>query len=173
MGAVDPAQRRTRKKADEDRGKVALADCMDTLLQVTFGRGVTHSIPEDPMNRGLGVLLAVLLLPSCRTYDYYSRVSDETGYVSGDQYARYGREQAQSVAIARRLAESREDGLEAAVTYARSLPDVVNVVADPQGNWLTLSFKSGWRVAVTPLADGKSATETPNLPAAATPAPAR
>ena len=117
------------------------------------------------MNRGLGVLLAVLLLPSCRDYDYYSR-SDNDGYVAGDQYARYGREQAQSVAIARKLAESHEEGSEAAIAYARSLPDVVDVVADSQGNWLTVRFKSGWRTAVTPLPDGKSPTETPNLPPA-------
>jgi len=118
------------------------------------------------MNRGLGVLLAVLLLPACRDYDYYSRVSDNDGYVAGDQYARYGREQAQSVAIARKLAESHEEGSEAAIAYARSLPDVVDVVADSQGNWLTVRFKSGWRTAVTPLPDGKSPTETPNLPPA-------
>ena len=116
------------------------------------------------MNRRLGVLLAVLLIPACRDYDYYSRVSDDHGYVPGDQYARYGREQAQSVAIARKLAESPEEGSEAAIAYARSLPDVVDVVADSQGNWLTLRFKSGWRIAVTPLPDGKSPAETPNLP---------
>jgi hypothetical protein len=133
---------------------------------VTFGRGMTPSIPEVVMNRGLGLLLAMLVLSSCRDYDYYSRASDTHGYIAGDQYARYGREQAQSVAIARKLAESREEGSEAAVAYARSLPDVVDVEADSQGNWLTLRFKSGWRTAVTPLPDGKNASETPNLPSA-------
>jgi hypothetical protein len=125
------------------------------------------------MKLRFGVLLGALLLPSCRNYDYYSRVSTSEGYAAGDQYARYGREQAEAVAIARRLAETRDDGLDAAVEYARGLPDVVTVQADSQGNWLTLSFKSGWRTAVTPLADGKSASETPNLPPAATPGPAR
>lgn len=118
------------------------------------------------MNRGLGLLLVVLLLPSCRDYDYYSRVSADDGYVAGDQFAKYGREQAQAVAVARKLAESREEGSEAAIAYARNLPDVVNVVADSQGNWLTLNFKSGWQTAVTPLPDGKSPAETPNLPSA-------
>jgi hypothetical protein len=133
---------------------------------ITFGRGLPHSIPEVMMSRGLGLLLAVFLLPSCRDYDYYSRVSGGDGYVAGDQFARYGREQAQAVAIARKLAESREQGSEAAIAYARGLPDVVDVVADSQGNWLTLRFKSGWRTAVTPLPDGKSPAETPNLPSA-------
>lgn len=127
------------------------------------------------MMRRFAVLLAVLLLPSCRDYDYYSRVSGDGGLVDGDQFARYGREQAQKVAIGRRLAEAREGTapeelarqLEAATGYARSLPDVADVSADSQARYLTVQFRSGWRVAVTPLADGKAAAETPNLPAAA------
>lgn len=119
-----------------------------------------------------GLLLTVLLMPACRTYDYYDRVTDEAGLVDGDQYARYGREQAQAVAIARQFAaaeegsapEQRASQTEAAVAYARTLPDVTDAVADSQGHWLTLKFRSGWRVAVTPLDDGKSAAETPGLP---------
>lgn len=125
------------------------------------------------MTRRFGVMLAVLLLPSCRSYEYYPRVSDGDGLVPGDQFARYGHEQAQAVSIGRRFAQTREEGTEAAVTYARSLPGVVDVVADSAGNWLTLSFRSGWRTAVTPLADGESAADTPNLPAAASPPPAQ
>ncbi len=121
------------------------------------------------------VLLAVLLLPACRSYDFYDKVSDDGGLVPGDQYARYGREQAQAVAIARRFAaehqgatlEDRTRQAEAAAAFARTQPDVAAVLADSQGHWLTLEFRSGWRTAVTPLADGKSAEETPNLPAAA------
>jgi hypothetical protein len=123
------------------------------------------------MKRRIGVLLMVLLVPACRAYDYHSRVSDDDGLAAGDQFARYGREQAQAVATARQLAEAGET--HAAAGYARGLPDVVSVVADPQGHWLMLTFRSGWRVAVTPLADGKSAAETPNLPAAGAPAPPR
>lgn len=126
------------------------------------------------MKRLYGVLLAVLLLPSCRSYDYRSRVADDAGFVPGDQYARYGREQAQSVAIARRLAQAREnDSLEAAMSYARGLPDVVDVVAASRGDWLTVSFRSGWRAAVTPLDDGQRAADTPNLPAPGAPPPTR
>ena len=125
------------------------------------------------MMRRVAVVLAVLLLPSCRTYDYYAKVSDQAGLTPGDQYARYGREQAQAVAVARQFAAERQGGtaeerarqIEAAVAYARTQPDVAGAVADSQGNWLTLQFRSGWHTAVTPLADGKVAGETPNLPA--------
>lgn len=121
------------------------------------------------MRLRIGVLLALLMLPSCRSYDYHSRVAGDGGLVPGDQFARYGREQAQAVAIARHFAQAGDT--EAAVSYARGLPDIVNVVADTQGNWLTLSFRSGWRTAVTPLADGTSAADTPNLPDAGKPPP--
>lgn len=127
------------------------------------------------------LLLSLLLLPACRTYDYYGRVSDDAGLIPGDQFARYGREQAQRVAIARRFAqagegasaEARQRQLEAAVEYARSLPDVTEAAADPQANWINVRFRSGWRTAVTPLADGKRAEETPGLPEAGTPPAAR
>lgn len=133
------------------------------------------------MMRRIAVVLAVMLLPSCRSYDYYGHVSDQGGLIPGDQFARYGREQAQTVAIARRLAAEREGAttgdragqIEAAVAYARTQPDVAGVVADSQGNWLTLQFRSGWHTAVTPLSDGKAASETPNLPAAGQAAPAQ
>ena len=121
------------------------------------------------MIRGCLVLMLLLALSSCRTYDYYGPIADGGGLVPGDQLARYGREQAQAVAIARRFAENDAS---AAVAFARTQPDVVNVAADSQGHWLTLQFRSGWRTAVTPLDDGRSAAETPNLPAA-TPPPAR
>lgn len=129
------------------------------------------------MMRRVAVVLAVLLLPSCRTYDYAGKVSDGGGLMPGDQFARYGREQAQAVAIARQFAsahegpslEERARQAEAAAAFARTQPDVADVVADSQGYWLTLRFRSGWRTAVTPLADGKSAAETPNLPASTSP----
>jgi hypothetical protein len=128
------------------------------------------------MNRCCGVLLVVLALCSCRTYDYYSKVADTDGLVPGDQFARYGREQAQAVAIAREFARAHQGDspeaiakqAEAAVTYARGMPDVADVVADPQGYRLTVYFKSGWRAGLTPLNDGKSGAETPGI---ATPSP--
>jgi hypothetical protein len=128
------------------------------------------------MIRRLVVVLAVLLLPACRTYDYPGKVSDGGGLIQGDQFARYGREQAQAVAIARQFAaahegpslEQRARQAESAAAFARSQPDVAEVVADTQGYWLALRFRSGWRTAVTPLADGKNAADTPNLPATTT-----
>ena len=133
------------------------------------------------MMRRAALLLAVLLAPACRTYDYNDRVSSDDGLTPGDQFARYGREQAQAVAVARQLAaerhgnsaEGRARQLEAAMAYARKQPDVIGVVADSQANWLTLHFRSGWRTAVTPLDDGKDAAETPGLQAAPAAAPAQ
>lgn len=113
------------------------------------------------MIRGSAALLLLLALSSCRNYDYFSRVSGSNGLVPGDQIARYGREQAQGIAIARRFAKAPADS---AVTYARTLPDVANAVADPQGHRLTVVFKSGWRLGVVPLDDGKAPAETPGLP---------
>ena len=113
------------------------------------------------MIRSSTALLLVLALASCRTYDYQSHISDHGGLVPDDQFARYGREQAQAVAIAREFAKvyqgSSPDALGAqaanAVAYARKQPDVVDAVADPLGNRVTVVFKSRWRLGVVPLAD--------------------
>ena len=130
------------------------------------------------MIRGSAVELCMLLaLSACRGYDYQSRISKPDGFVPGDQMARYGREQAQSVAIARAFAAARSgdspDALAAqadsAVRYARTLPDVVNAVADPLSSRLTVQFRSGWIDGIVPLDDGKKAAETPGLPGARAP----
>lgn len=125
------------------------------------------------MKLSFGFMLLVMGLVSCRDYDLEDRLVDQDGLVPPDQYARYGREQAQEIAIAREFGRadqgSSPDQLrkqtEAAVAYARSLPDVVDVRADPRGLLLTLRFKSGWRTMVTPLNDGKRGAETVGLPA--------
>jgi hypothetical protein len=119
------------------------------------------------MIRRVSLLLVLLAAPSCRNYDLYSRVSSEDGSVPGDQYARYGKEQAEAVAIGRRLAEVGPAGTDSAAAYAGGLPDVATVDADPQGHRLTVGFKSGWRVGIVPLADGKKPAETPGLGAPA------
>jgi hypothetical protein len=130
------------------------------------------------MIRGSIVAFCLLLaLSACRGYDYQSRISDPDGLVPGDQMARYGREQAQSVAISRAFAAARSgDSPEAlaaqadsALGYARTLPDVVSAVADPLSHRLTVQFRSGWIDGIVPLADGKAAAETPGLPSARTP----
>jgi hypothetical protein len=125
------------------------------------------------MKLSFGLMLLVIGLVSCRDYDLEARLIDQDGLMPPDQYARYGREQAQEIAIAREFARadqgSAPDQLirqaEAAATYARSLPDVADVKADPPGRLLTVRFKSGWRTMVTPLDDGKRGAETEGLPA--------
>ena len=106
-------------------------------------------------------------------YDLSDRLVNQDGLVPADQYARYGREQAQEIAIAREFAQAHRGSspaelaqqAEAAGKYARSLPDVANVKADPQGLLLTVQFKSGWRTMIAPLNDGKHGAETVGLPA--------
>jgi hypothetical protein len=113
------------------------------------------------MIRGSAALLLMLALSSCRTYDYYPPVSDAAGLVPGDQFARYGVEQAQATAIARRFAEGRHDGspgalaaqADSAVAFARTQPDVTGAVADPLGHRIMVTFKSGWRLGVVPLSE--------------------
>jgi hypothetical protein len=113
------------------------------------------------MIRSSTALLLVLALASCRTYDYHSPLSDHGGLVPDDQFARYGREQAQAVAITREFAKAHQgstpDALvaqaDSAVAYARRQPDVVDAVADPPSHRVTVVFKSGWRLGVVPLAD--------------------
>jgi hypothetical protein len=122
-------------------------------------------------------LCLLLALSACRGYDYQSRISEPDGLIPGDQMARYGREQAQSVAIARAFAAARSgDSPEAlsaqadsAIRYARTLPDVVNAVADPLGHRLTVQFRSGWIDGIVPLDDGTPAARTPGLPSARAP----
>ena len=113
------------------------------------------------MIRSFTALVLLLALASCRPYDYESHVSDPGGLVPADQFARYGREQAQAVAIARAFAKAAQgtspDALgaqaDSAVAYARTQPDVADAVADPLGHRITVTFKSGWRLGVVPLGD--------------------
>ncbi len=127
------------------------------------------------MTRGPAALILLLALAGCRTYDYSTRIVESDGFVPGDQMARYGHEQAEAVAIARRFAAADEGSspaalvaqADSAMAYAKTLPGVANTVADPESHRLTVQFKSGWRVGVVPLADGKAAAETPGLSAAA------
>lgn len=126
------------------------------------------------MSRGLALLSLSLLLAGCPTYDRYSRVVDDKGMVPPDVFARYGAEQAQAVAIGRALgtgyAGSDSAALDRQVTaaaeYARKLPDVIDVQADRQAFLLTVTFRSGWKKAVTPIDDGVAADQTAGLPAA-------
>ena len=123
------------------------------------------------MNRRFGTCLALVALVSCRSYKYESHMTSQDGLVPPDQFARYGKEQAEAVAIAREYGKAAQGEspealarqADAAIAYARTLPDVATIGADPQGHRLTISFKSGWRVGVPPIEDGKSGSETAGL----------
>ena len=125
------------------------------------------------MRRSFGVVVLLLTLVSCRAYDLESRLTNQAGLIPADRFARYGREQAQEVAIAREYghaddASTPEDLVkraDTAVRYARTLPEVTDVGADPLGFRLTIRFKSGWLTMLTPIDDGKRGAETAGLPA--------
>jgi hypothetical protein len=127
------------------------------------------------MKSSFGVVLLVMTLASCRDYDLESRLTDQSGLVPPDKFARYGREQAQAMAAAREYGQARErssdDELarsaQTATSYARTLPDVIDAGADPLGFRLTIRFESGWLTMVTPIVDGKRGAETAGVPAEA------
>ena len=125
------------------------------------------------MRRSFGVVLLVVALVSCRAYDLESRLTDQGGLIPPDRFARYGREQAQEVAIAREYGHAADGSTpeelvkraDTVVRYARTLPDVTDVGADPLGFRLTIRFRSGWLTMVTPIDDGKRGAETGGVPA--------
>ena len=125
------------------------------------------------MRRSFGVVLLVMSVVSCRAYDLESRLTDQSGLVPPDRFARYGREQAQEVAIAREYGRAADGSTpenlmqqaEKAAKYARTLPDVADVGVDPLGFRLTVRFKSGWLSMFPPIDDGKRGAETGGLPA--------
>jgi hypothetical protein len=127
------------------------------------------------MKSSFGVVLLVMALASCRDYDLESRLTDQSGLVPPDKFARYGREQAQAMAAAREYGQARggsSDGdlarsAQTATSYAGTLPDVIHAGADPPGVRLTIRFKSGWLTMVTPIVDGKRGAETAGVPAEA------
>lgn len=124
------------------------------------------------MRRAALAALIAVASGACRPYDSYSPVVSEDGLVPAAQFARYGVEQAEAVAIGRSFAEQRmtddATGLAAQATaagcYAQRFPDVTGVVADPLGHRLTVQFRSGWRVGIVPIADGVAPDSTPGIP---------
>lgn len=115
---------------------------------------------------------SALLLAACPTYDRYAKLADERGLLPGDQFATYGAEAAQKIAIGRALAQARSGGSPAdvarqmgeAVAFAQKQPDIVSVHADTLAYFMTVTFRSGWRVAVLPVTDGIAPDATPGLP---------
>lgn len=127
------------------------------------------------MTRALVLVALTLAVSACPTYHEYPKLSDQDGLVPADQYARYGAEQAQAMAVAREYGhfhtgDSRTElqaAADSTVVYARTLPDVRSVTPDSLGHRITIEFRSGWRTMVNPIDDGKRGRETANLPARA------
>ena len=125
------------------------------------------------MKRSFGAVMMLVALVSCRAYDLESRLTDQAGLIPADRFARYGREQAQEIAIARGYGHAHDGSTpedlvkraDTAVRYGRTLSDVTDVGADPLGFRLTIRFRSGWLTMVTPIDDGKRGAETVGLPA--------
>ena len=122
--------------------------------------------------RRLIPLALLLALPACRDYDRYGYVASEKGLMAPDQYAKYGPDQAISMAIGREFAKgyagrtpegfAKQAG--AALAYAHKFSQVKEISADTLGNRLVVTFADGWTTQVTPITDGKSGDETANLP---------
>lgn len=119
----------------------------------------------------LTTLALIVAAAGCRPYDLDGTLSDQGGLIPADQFARYGAEQAKAIAIGRALAqwgggpapEARAVQVTKAAEYARSLPGVASVVPDTLGYRLTVTFASGWRTAVVPIADGVAPEATPGV----------
>ena len=117
------------------------------------------------------VVLSSLSGFGCRPYQGYGRVSDQGGMIPATTFARYGREQAAFVAIGRSLAAwrmtsdttDRAQQAAQAACFAMRLPEVHSVDADPLGNRLAVTFKSGWRAGIVPITDGVAPMDTPGL----------
>lgn len=119
-----------------------------------------------PTRQLLLAVLAVATLGACRDYNFKRHVSNQDGLIPADQYARYGREQAIAVAIGREFARPYNSGPEAqvdvAINYARTnfSKDIRDISGDPQSNRIVVTFVSGWRTAIVPIADGKTGADT-------------
>jgi len=112
------------------------------------------------------LLASATLLGACRDYNAQRHVANQDGLIPADQFARYGREQAIAMAIGREFARPYNSGpevqAEVAIAYARNRfsADIVEISADPLGNRLVVTFKSGWRTAIVPVNDGRTGDAT-------------
>src|ERR1051326_6219641 len=112
---------------------------------------VNRTLPRTPMRRAASAALAAITLWACRPYDNAAPLEDQKGLIPAVKFARYGREQAEVVAIGRSLAAWKmtddEAGLaapaESAARFARRFPDVETGDPDPLGPRLPRGFKGG------------------------------
>lgn len=112
----------------------------------------------------------LILAGACRPYQKEAYLADPDGLISADRFAAYGTEQAQAMAIGRELGgdhgRDRTAQFAAAIEFAKTQSEVVNVVPDTIGYRLQVTFKSGWIKGVVPIDDGKHGAETVGLPPA-------
>jgi hypothetical protein len=124
--------------------------------------------------RRLIPLTLCFVLAACPSYDRYGYVTTDKGMLPPDTYAKYGTDQAISVAVGREFAKGYAGGnaagfakqADAALGYARKFPQLKTVTADTLGHRLVLTFVDGWSTQVIPITDGKSGDETVNWPKA-------
>jgi hypothetical protein len=122
--------------------------------------------------RRLVPLALLLVFAACRDYDRYQYVAGQKGLIAPDEYAKYGPDQAISMAIGREFAKAHSTDdpagfakqADAALAYAKKFTQVAKITADTLGFRLVVTFADGWTTQVTPVADGKSGDETTNLP---------
>src|SRR6478752_8492503 len=72
---------------------------------------------EDRMLGRLGLCLIALAIVSCRSYQYEPKIASQGGLVPPDQFAKYGHDQAEAVAIGREL--GRTGHADSAMAFAR------------------------------------------------------
>lgn len=122
--------------------------------------------------RKLLFVAAFLTFTACRDYDSYHYLTTEKGMLPPDQFASYGPDQAITVAIGREFGQAHSGNktsqlaqqIEAAVNYARTFPQVKQVVPDTLGHRLVVTFADGWSAQIIPITDGKKGSDTPGLP---------
>ena len=123
------------------------------------------------MRRVALAAIAALAMGACRAYDNYAPVADQGGLIPPEQFARYGQQQAEAVAIGRALAawkmtddeEGRKEQTRRAGCFARRFADVETVDEDPAGHRLTVKFAGGWRGGIVPIADGVAPESTKGI----------
>lgn len=123
------------------------------------------------MRRSLAILSLAALLTACPSYDRYSPLADADGLIPADRFARYGTEQAAAVAIGRAFGMEYTGStvpeltrqIARAEAYAEGLADVKEVQADPAAMILNVTFRSGWRKAITPIRDDVAPDRTVNF----------
>jgi hypothetical protein len=118
--------------------------------------------------RLVAAVALLIFAGACRPYQKEAYLASPDGLIPADRFAAYGTEQAQAMAIGRELGgdhgRDRTAQFTAAIEFAKTQPDVVEVIPDTIGYRLQVKFKSGWIKGVVPIDDGKHGAETANLP---------